>query len=167
MKLIVMQNFSLTAKLIIPMYDEFPELASCSSRRTRTFHRGEIIETDRFMIPVPERISLDPGYGTIICTEPVPEEKIICLTRRNRHAANLFSKKMEDARYLQDEMEEAEFRVNLSTQEIPEADSVDDVMAYSRICSRNQAYQAKYQFRMDSVLNQAYQYERLLVRAGF
>ena len=166
MRLIVMQDFVLKATLDMPMIDDNPELGAFSSVTERTFHKGEIIEVDRSRVPVSEMVFLDPGFGVVSYSECVPTENVIHLTKRNRHVAYLFTRKMEEARLLENELLEAEFRVDQAAHEIPESESVHDVMYFSGLCPRNQAYSARYQFRMDSVLNQVRRYERLLARAG-
>lgn len=166
MKLIVMQDFTLKATLDMPMVDGNPELGTFSSATKRTFHKGEIIEADRSRISASEMVFLDTGYGMVSYSESVPAENVIHLTKRNRHVAYLFTRKMEEARRLENELLEAEFRVDQAAQEIPESDSVHDVMYFSGLCSRNQTYSARYQFRMDSVLNQVRRYERMLAGAS-
>ena len=161
MKIVVLQDFNLNAEVLRPMYDEFPDLGVFPSATVRTFHKGEIIEIDRNFMPVD--CFTDDGEK-LYFREAVPMECCIYLTRRNRKLAHLFSKKMEEARNLEDALLEAEARTEQAAEAVPESESIHDVLYFAQECNTNQTEMMRFLFLMDSLASQASRYERMLQR---
>ena len=161
MKIVVLQDFELRAEFLRPMYDEFPDLGVFPSATVRSFHKGEIIEIDRNFMPVD--CFADDGEK-LYFQETVPMKCCIYLTRRNRKLAYLFSKKMEEARNLEDALRDAEERTEQAAEAVPESESIHDVLYFVQECNMNQTEMMRFLFLMDSLASQASRYERMLQR---
>ena len=161
MKIVVLQDFELRAEILRPMYDEFPDLGVFPSATVRSFHKGEIIEIDRNFMPVD--CFADDGEK-LYFQETVPMKCCIYLTRRNRKLAYLFSKKMEEARNLEDALRDAEERTEQAAEAVPESESIHDVLYFVQECNMNQTEMMRFLFLMDSLASQASRYERMLQR---
>lgn len=161
MEIIIMQETETRAEALRPMYDEHPDLGSYPSVMDWLFEKGDVVKVDRNFVPAP----ITTSDGEVLhFTDPLPKGAAIILTRRNRKLAYLFSKKMEESRDLEEVLMDADYRGEMASQEIPEADSMEEVVYYSRIQTRNQEDVMRYLFLMDSVLAQAMQYGKMLQR---
>lgn len=159
MEIIIMQNTETRGKVLRPMYDEHPDLGSYPSVMGWLFEKGDIIKVDRNFVPAP----IITSDGDVLhFADPLPKGSAIILTRRNRKLAYLFSKKMEESRDLEEALMDADYRGKMASQEIPEADSMEEVVYHSRILTRNQEDAMRYLFLMDSVLAQAARYGKML-----
>ena len=161
MEIIIMQETETRAEALRPMYDEHPDLGSYPSVMDWLFEKGDVVKVDRNFVPAP----ITTSDGEVLhFTDPLPKGAAIILTRRNRKLAYLFSKKMEEARNLEDALRDAEERTEQAAEAVPESESIHDVLYFVQECNMNQTEMMRFLFLMDSLASQASRYERMLQR---